>query len=246
MALGRSSNPILSEKFLNSVAYMDRTEVMTVRGTINKTIILFLLVLFSATITWKLAMVQNVAVLPLAMVGLFGGLGLALVTIFKKDWAKFTAPIYALFEGLFLGAISAFINSMYPGIAIQAVGLTFGVVITMLVIYKTGLIKVNSKFTKGLIAATGGVALFYITNMILGFFGAGISLANMGWLGIGIQAVIVIIAALNLVLDFDYIEKTAQAQAPKTIEWYAAFGLMVTLIWLYLEILRLLSLLARR
>lgn len=246
MALGRSSNPVLSQKFLDSITNLENNDVMTVKGAINKTAILFLLVVLSATVTWKLAAVQNVMAGTLSMVGLFGGLGFALVTIFKKDWAHITAPIYALFEGLFLGAISAFINTMYPGIAIQAVGITFGVLLTMLVIYKTGIIKVTGKFTKGLMAATGGILIFYLINMVLGFFGAGISLANMGWLGIGIQAAIVIIAALNLVLDFDYIERTAAANVPKKIEWYAAFGLMVTLIWLYLEILRLLTLLARR
>lgn len=246
MRLGRSSNPILSEKSFSKVETLDFSETMTVRGTINKTILMFLLVILSASITWKMAMVQNAMVTTLSTIGVFGGLGLALVTIFKKEWAQFTAPAYALFEGLFLGAISALINSFYPGIALQAVGLTFGVLAVMLVIYKTGLINVNSKFKKGIIAATGGIFLFYIVNMIMGLFGGGISLMSMGLVGIGIQLVIIIIAALNLVLDFDFIENAAAQGAPKQMEWYGAFGLMVTLIWLYLEILRLLAMLARR
>jgi len=246
MRLGHSSNPALGNKVFNNVGTLDASETMTIRGTINKTILLSLLVFTSAILTWKLAMVQNVLAGTLATVGVFGGLGMALVTIFKKDWAHITAPIYALLEGLFLGAISALINSYFPGIAFQAIGLTFGVLAVMLVLYKTRIIKVTSKFKKGIIAATGGIMLFYVVSLVMSLFGGnGINLMSMGWLGIGIQAVIVIVAALNLVLDFDFIENSATAGYPKQMEWYSAFGLMVTLVWLYLEILRLLTLLAR-
>jgi len=246
MRLGHSSNPALGNKVFNNVGTLDASETMTIRGTINKTILLSLLVFTSAILTWKLAMVQNILAGTLATVGVFGGLGMALVTIFKKDWAHITAPIYALLEGLFLGAISALINSYFPGIAFQAIGLTFGVLAVMLVLYKTRIIKVTSKFKKGIIAATGGIMLFYVVSLVMSLFGGnGINLMSMGWLGIGIQAVIVIVAALNLVLDFDFIENSATAGYPKQMEWYSAFGLMVTLVWLYLEILRLLTLLAR-
>jgi uncharacterized YccA/Bax inhibitor family protein len=178
----------------------------------------------------------------LAIVGVIGGLVFALVTAFKKTWAGVTAPIYALLEGLALGGISAMFESKYHGIAIQAVSLTFGTMFVLLLAYRSGLIPVTQNFRLGVIAATGGIAVFYLVTIVLGFFGVHFtSVFGSGPVGIAFSVIVVIVAALNLVLDFDFIETGVRVGAPKYREWYAAFGLMVTLIWLYLEILRLLS-----
>jgi len=183
-----------------------------------------------------------VAVLPLLWTGLLGGLIFALITTFKKTWAPVTAPVYALLEGLALGGISAVFELRFPGIAIQSVGLTFGAMFVLLLAYRSGLIPVTQKFRLGIIAATGAIMLFYVAELLLGFFGVRFASINgSGIVGIGFSVVIVAVAALNLVLDFDFIESGVRARAPKYMEWYSAFGLMVTLIWLYLEILRLFS-----
>lgn len=244
--MAKASNPALSEKIFERAHqnFTEQGKPMTVGGTINKTFILLLLVLAPAMYTWNqlysTGSYQEVA--PFVISGLIGGLIAAIVTIVKPNWAGITAPIYAVFEGLFLGAISAMFNIAYPGIAIQAVGLTFGVLGVMLVMYKTGLIKVTQKLRTGIIAATATVALFYLVIIIMGFFGGDTSFyMGNSLLSIGISLVIVGIAAFNLLLDFDFIEQGAKMGAPKYMEWYGAFGLMVTLIWLYLEILRLLS-----
>lgn len=176
------------------------------------------------------------------MVGLIGGMIVAFVTIFKKTWAPVTAPLYAVLEGFALGGISAMLEATYEGIVIQAVALTFGTAGCLLIAYKSGVIKATENFRLGVVAATGGVMLIYLATYILGFFGIAIPyIHENGLIGIGFSLVVVVIAALNLVLDFDFIEKGAEHGAPKYMEWYAAFGLMVTLIWLYIEILRLLS-----
>jgi uncharacterized YccA/Bax inhibitor family protein len=179
--------------------------------------------------------------------GIFGGLIVALVTIFKQTWAPLTAPIYALLEGLALGGISALFERTYPGVAMQAIGLTFGTLFVMLLAYKTGMIRATQSFKLGVIAATGGIAVFYLVEMALGFFHVTVPAINgSGAVGIGFSLFVVVIAALNLVLDFDLIETGVQNGAPKYMEWYGAFALMVTLIWLYLEILRLLGKARRR
>ena len=163
-----------------------------------------------------------------------------MVTIFKKTWARVTAPIYALLEGLVLGSISVMLEVRFHGIAIQAVSLTFGTLAVLLLAYRSGLIPVTEKFRLGVVAATGGIALFYVASIVLGFFGIHFTTINgSGAIGIAFSVFVVIVAALNLVLDFDFIESGVAAGAPKYMEWYGAFGLMVTLIWLYLEILRL-------
>jgi uncharacterized YccA/Bax inhibitor family protein len=180
--------------------------------------------------------------------GLIGGFVVALVTIFKKNWSPFTAPIYALLEGLALGGISAIFERTYPGVAIQAVGLTLGTLFAMLLAYKTGMIRATQSFKIGVIAATGGIAVFYLVEMVLSmFFHINVPAINGSspW-GIAFSLFVVVVAALNLVLDFDMIETGVNGGAPKYMEWYGAFGLMVTLIWLYLEILRLLGKLRRR
>jgi uncharacterized YccA/Bax inhibitor family protein len=238
----RTSNPALNEKaFKGQVAI---GEAMTLQGTVNKTGLLLLCVVATAAWTWGLAHSNTPeAVYPWMIGGVLGGFIVALVTIFKKNWAPFTAPMYALLEGFALGGISAFFEKTYHGIAVQAVGLTLGVLFVMLLAYKTGLIRATQGFKIGVIAATGGIAVFYLVEMALSvFFHFQFSAINGGgfW-GIAFSLFVVVIAALNLVLDFDMIETVVRGGAPKYMEWYGAFGLMVTLIWLYLEMLRLLA-----
>lgn len=241
--LMRTSNPALNDKVFRGMPGA-LGETMTLEGTVNKTGLLLLCAVATAAWTWHLA--ENPDTLPLAygllVVGLFGGLIFALITAFKKTWAPVTAPIYALLEGLVLGGISAAFEQRYPGIAIESVCLTFGTMFVLLLAYRSGMIKVTQKFRLGVIAATGAIFLFYMAEILLGFFGIHFASVNgSGVLGIGISLVIVCVAALNLVLDFDFIESGVAAGAPKYMEWYGAFGLMVTLVWLYLEMLRLLS-----
>ena len=241
--LMRTSNPALNERaFQGERAVLG--EAMTLQGTVNKTGVLLICAVATAAWTWNLFLHSHSpqSVMPLALVGGIGGLIVAMVTIFKKQWAGITAPIYALLEGLVLGSISAMLEVRFPGIAIQAVSLTFGTLVILLLAYRSGLIAVTEKFRLGVIAATGGIALFYIVEIVLGFFGIHFTAVNgSGAIGIGFSIFVVIIAALNLVLDFDFIETGVRVGAPKYMEWYGAFGLMVTLIWLYFEILRLLS-----
>jgi uncharacterized YccA/Bax inhibitor family protein len=246
--LMRTSNPALNERaFQGERAVLGDT--MTLQGTVNKTGVLLICAVATAAWTWNLFLHSRSpqTVMPLALVGGIGGLIVAMVTIFKKQWAGITAPIYALLEGLVLGSISAILEVRFPGIAIQAVSLTFGTLVILLLAYRSGLIAVTEKFRLGIIAATGGIALFYIVEIVLGFFGIHFTAINgSGAIGIGFSVFVVIIAALNLVLDFDFIETGVRVGAPKYMEWYGAFGLMVTLIWLYFEILRLLSKLRSR
>jgi uncharacterized YccA/Bax inhibitor family protein len=219
-------------------------EAMTLSGTVNKTGILLICVVATAAWSWNrfFHAPTSDTVLPLAAIGGFGGFIVAMVTIFKKEWSPITSPIYALLEGLALGGISAVFELRYPGIAMQAVGLTFGTLFVLLLAYRSGLIRVTEKFKLGVVAATGGIAVFYLVEFVLGFFGVHFAAINgSGLLGIGFSVVVVIVAALNLVLDFDFIESGVNAGAPKYMEWYGAFGLIVTLVWLYLEILRLLA-----
>jgi uncharacterized YccA/Bax inhibitor family protein len=247
----RTSNPALRDSFQpEGLVLGDR---MTVSGTVNKTGVLAICVVATAAWTWSRflnagdADGATASVLPLLLLGGIGGFVVALVTIFKREWAPVTAPIYALLEGLVLGGISAMTELLFPGIPMQAVGLTFGTLVALLLVYRSGIIKVTDNFRLGVVAATGGIALFYVATMIMGFFGVRFpSVFGTGPLGIGISVFVVIVAALNLVLDFDMIERGAQTGAPKYMEWYGAFALMVTLIWLYLEILRLLSKLRSR
>ncbi len=255
MNFGRTSNPVLSKNAFNASSYnaATYTETMTLNGTINKSMAMLLLVVVGALYTWKLffgaATVEagSAMVSRWIVIGGIGGFIFSLITIFKKDWAYITAPIYAILEGLFLGAISAFFEASYPGLVMQAIALTFGTLFLMLFLYRTGIVKVTQKFRAGIIAATGAVALVYFISIIFSLFGAnGLIINSNGILGIVISLVIVVIAALNLVMDFDFIAKGSQAGLPKYMEWYAAFGLMLTLIWLYIEILRLLSKFASR
>ena len=243
----RSSTPILKESTFTGQAITG--ESMSVQGIVNKTGLLLLLVVVGAAWTWGLShSPEPAAAYPWMIGGALIGFILALVTSFKATWSPLTSPIYSLCEGLFLGGISAFFEKSYPGIAIQAVALTFGVMFVLLLAYKTGIIRATRGFKLGVIAATGAIALVYAANFVVQLFGLShfSFLYSSTPLGIGISIVVVIIAALNLILDFDFIETAARMGAPKYMEWYGAFGLMVTLIWLYLEILRLLAKTRRR
>ena len=250
MALMKTSNPALGDKTFSDLARAQyggiaETERMTLSGTVNKTGVLLLCAMASASWTWHLFLQSRdmADVAPWMMVGLFGGLICAMVTVFKKEWSPVTAPVYALLEGLALGGISAVFEMRYPGIGIEAVSLTFGTLLVLLLAYSSGLIKVTDKFRMGIVAATGGIFLFYMLQMVLGFFGVQVfsTVYGSGPIGIGFSLIVVAIAALNLVLDFDFIEQGVKVGAPKYMEWYGAFGIMVTLVWLNLEILRLLS-----
>jgi len=251
----RTSNPVLKSKSFGGFASQTEApaapavqqQTMTIRGTMDKTAILLALVVVAGLWPWKLMAVDPAAALSWLWIGLVGGLVTALIIIFKNDWAGPLAPLYAACEGLALGALSAFMERRFPGIVFQAVVLTLGVLATMLVIYRTGQIKATNRFKRGVIAATGAIALVYIVTMALRAFGMPVAfMHSTGLLGIGISMVVVVVAALNLVLDFDMIEQSVKNGAPKHMEWYGAFGLLVTLVWLYVEILNLLSKLNRR
>ena len=230
----RSGNPALSAKtFKNAVT--TGTEKMTIGGTVNKTAMSLLLLMATASYTWT-----NPSP-ALMMFGLFGGLIMAIITIFKKTWAPYTVSGYALLKGLALGGISRFFEMQYPGIVSQAVFLTFGILAALLLAYKSGLIKATENFKLGVVAATGGIFFLYLISWIMSMFGGSIGfIHNNDTFGILFSLGVVVIASLNLVLDFDFIEEGAEMGAPKYMEWYGAFGLLVTIIWLYLEILRLL------
>ena len=243
-----TSNPVFQDSTFRPSPYAIPGEAMTVNGTIHKTGILLLCVLATSLWTWNRFYTGGPeAIGGLILVGAIGGFVMALVTTFKKEWSPFTSPIYALLEGLALGGISAFSELRWPGIAVQAVMLTFGTCGCMLLLYRSGVVRATDKFKAGILAATGGIALIYVASFFLGFFSIQIpGIFGNGLIGIAFSFVVVGIAALNLVLDFDFIEQGAANGVPKYLEWFAAFGLMVTLIWLYLEILRLLSKLRSR
>ncbi|WP_407072316.1 Bax inhibitor-1/YccA family protein [Planococcus liqunii] len=238
----RSGNPSLKDEVFEKGGYTNSGRTMTIQGTVNKTFILLLLVLATAVYSWNQYLSNPETILPLILVGGIGGFVVAMVTIFMPKAAPFTAPLYALLEGLFIGAISAQYEVQYGGIVFQAVLLTIGVLLSLLLAYKSGFIKVTQNFRLGVVAATGAIFVVYLISFVGSFFGFNIPhLHESTPLGIIISIVIVIIAALNLVLDFDYIEKASEKRVPKYFEWYGAFGLLVTLVWLYLEILRLLA-----
>lgn len=218
------------------------TEGMSISGAVNKTAILLGILIFAGMVSWYMTMNGSALVMPMLWGGLIGGLIVAFIIIFKKEMAPTLAPVYVTLKGLMLGVVSAMYATMYNGIVIQAIGLTICVLALMLLIYQSGLIKVTQKFRMGVVMATGAVMIVYVISFVLGFFGMQVPmLHDNGIFGIGISLVIVGIASMNLLLDFDSIEKGAQANAPKYMEWFAAFGLMMTLIWLYLELLRLLA-----
>ena len=232
----RSGNPVLSKKTFDNTFSV--SEKMTIEGTVNKTGVSLLILVGTGYLTFD-------TLNPILLIGCgIGGFIFALVTIFKKEWAPITVPIYAAIQGAMLGGISYMYNYLYDGIVTNAILLTVGILVSLLIAYRSGYIKATENFKLGIFAATGGIAIVYLVNFIMGFFGTGIGVMNVNNaspLSIGFSIVVVIIAALNLVLDFDFIEEGAEKGAPKYMEWYGAFGLLVTLIWLYLEILRLLA-----
>jgi len=232
----RSGNPVLSKKtFNNSIS---RDNKMTIEGTVNKTAISLFLLIGAGYLTF------NTVNLVLLIGCGIGGFILAIITFFKKEWSPITVPIYAVLEGGMLGGISYTYNSLYEGIVTNAILLTVEILVSLLIAYRSGYIKPTENFKLGIFAATGGIAIVYLINFFMGFSGSSLglmSINNASPISIGFSIVVVIIAALNLVLDFDFIEEGAEKGAPKYMEWYGAFGLLVTLIWLYLEILRLLA-----
>ena len=241
----KSSNPALSDKIFTKAGAYTSDETMTVQGTMNKTLLMLLLVILGAAFTWKVFFesLNPSSVTVWMLVGGIGGFITSLIVIFAPKTSPYTAPIYSVLEGLFLGGISAFFAAQYQmTIIFQAIGLTFGTFLLMLLAYRSGVIKATAKFKMGVLVATGAIALMYFISFILGFFGINIGFIHSnGPLGIIISLVIVGIAALNLILDFDFIDRASNQGAPKYMEWYGAFGLMVTLVWLYIEFLRLLS-----
>jgi uncharacterized YccA/Bax inhibitor family protein len=239
----RTGNPTLRDKMFNRYGQVHGHESMTIDGTVNKTFILLLLLCAVAGMVWGMFFVGNYTLVSILMiVGIVGGLVLALITAFKQQWSATTAPLYAVFEGMVIGGLSAILEQAYPGIVIEAVGLTFGVLFVLLFVYKARIIKVTENFKIGVIVATGAIVLVYFVTAILNMFGTTIPyIHDSGVVGILFSLFVVAIAAMNLVLDFDFIENAAKSHVPKFMEWYGAFALMVTLIWLYVEILRLLA-----
>ncbi|MBB6429340.1 Bax inhibitor-1/YccA family protein [Algisphaera agarilytica] len=257
-----SSNPTLNDDTFRNQAVdvydAEKPDVMTVQGAVNKTLILLAICVGTSVFSWSAASSGASYTMPMALGGAIGGFIVALITMFKPRWSPFTSPIYALLQGLFLGAISYIYEASFGaqqtsgglplnGIVVQAVGCTLGVAASMLILYSFRIIKVTEKLRAGIIMAVTGVMLFYLVSIVLSLFGIGQSILHgTGPLSIGISLLIVGIAAFSLLLDFDLIERGAQQGAPDYMEWYAGFGLLVTLIWLYLEMLRLLAKLKNR
>jgi uncharacterized YccA/Bax inhibitor family protein len=263
----RTSNPVLNDQVFR-IEDRSVSTVMTLEGTATKTLVLLGIAVVVAAIVWSQTMtalqieeavtienagrIKSLSVVPglvwaYFLLGLVGGLIVALITCFKVRWSPVTAPTYAALEGLFLGAFSAMFQYMYPGIVLQAVVLTFGIFAALLLAYRLRLVRATENFKLGEIAAPAGILLVYLVSFVLGLFGVPMPfLHETGWLGIGFSLFVVVIAALNLVLDFDFVENGVAHGAPKYMEWYAGFGLLVTLIWLYIEIVRLLAKLRSR
>jgi uncharacterized YccA/Bax inhibitor family protein len=241
----QSSNPVFSEALFDGWTIDNRTQVsagMTVRGTASKTLVLLMILTTCAAFTWT-QMGQG-GFNPMILLGALGaGLVLSLITVFKMQWAMYTSPLYAACQGVVMGAISNFADQRYPGVAAQAMGLTFATTFVMLFLYGMRIVRVSQGFIAAVAAGTGALAIFYLGSFVLGMFGVSGPMAMIsgsGPFGIGISIISVSLAALNLLLDFHFIEEGERSEAPRWMEWYGAFGLMVTLIWLYVAILRLL------
>ena len=234
----RSGNPVLTSNAFDISS--DSSDVMTINGTVTKTFLSLCLVIISGYYSWIYISITNVLILPSILFALIlGG-----VTVFKKHLSPITVPIYAVVQGIFLGALSYTFNTLYDGIVVTAISYTLSILFVMLTLYRTGIIKPTENFKLGLAAGTGGIALIYLVNFVMSFFGTGLSIMdinNASMLSIGFSLFVIVMAALNLVVDFDFIEEGSEKGAPKYMEWFGAFGLMVTLIWLYIEILRLLA-----
>ena len=242
----RSGNPALTADTFATFPAVSDDQVMTIGGTVNKTALSLLILMVTASFVWNRG-AADPSLWTLTLIGVIGGFLMAMATVFKKTWAPFTTPLYAGLQGLALGGISVVFETTYPGIVSQAVFLTFGTLGALLIAYRSGVIRATENFKLGVAAATGGIAILYLLSFVLGFFGMSVPLIHSsGTFGILFSVFVVVIAALNLVLDFDFIEQGAERRAPKHMEWYGAFGLLVTLVWLYLEILRLLAKLQSR
>jgi uncharacterized YccA/Bax inhibitor family protein len=238
-----TGNPAINEAVYRRAGPTDMpAQVMTVQGAVLKTAILVAILLATGTYTWSQAAAGAPLAYGLLIAGAVGGFITALVTIFSPRLSPITAPLYAALEGLALGAVSAVFETRYPGVVIQAVGLSVGVLAVMLFVYGTGILRATEKFKIGVVAATGAVCLVYLVDVVVSWFGTRLPFIHeSGVVGIGFSLVVVVIAALNLILDFDFIEQGAQLRAPRYMEWYGGFSLLVTLVWMYLEILRLLA-----
>jgi uncharacterized YccA/Bax inhibitor family protein len=239
-----TANPAMDEAVYERAGRADTfATVMTIQGAVVKTAFLIVILLVAGAYSWSQAVAGagNLGY-GLLVASSIGGFITALVTIFIPRVSPITAPIYAALEGVLLGAISAVFETRYPGIVIDAVGLSIGVLLVMLFVYGTGIVRATEKFKIGVIAATGAVCLVYLVDMIISFFGSRVPFIHeAGMVGIGFSFAVVVIAALNLILDFDFIEQGVKRGAPKYMEWYGGFSLLVTLVWMYLEILRLLA-----
>jgi uncharacterized YccA/Bax inhibitor family protein len=266
---GTFSNPVLSQSVFNRVGYASGTATMTVQGTAIKTLVLVAILMATAAFTWTQtisfveAAKDTAGVVPHAHVvgnpylfvfgGLIGGSIFALITWLFPRSSPWTAPCYAGFEGLALGGISALFEGIYPGIVLNAVGLTLGVLITMLVVYAAGIIRVTERFQMMVMSAGGAIMLVYFVTMVMNWFGvptpyihSGLSAGRAGLISVGFSIVCVVVASLYLLLDFEFIKQNAERGAPRYMEWYSGFGLLLTLVWLYIEILKLLAKLRRR
>jgi len=249
MAIFKSGNPTLQEKSFEGTIFqgISTGQEMTVRGTMNKFGFLLIMLMGATIFSWG-QFYKGGNPMPLMMIGVFGGLALAIVMMIRKSWSPYIAPAYALLQGLFVGSVSAYYDYLYPGLVMQAVGLTLVVTLLMYLIYRYKIIKVTNQFRMVIIIATISLGVFYLVQWIaFAVFGSHLAaFTNAATpLGIGFSVVVVVLAALNLLLNFDMIEKGVEMRAAKYMEWYSAFGLLVTIVWLYLEILRLLSKLNR-
>ncbi len=248
-----SNNPFFKTKSFkenNDVTHdaviIDYNQTMTISGTMNKSFLMLILLIASAAITWVMTFNgQNPIVFSIG--GAIVGFILVLIATFKPQYSGYLAPGYAIFEGLFIGGISAIFETMYSGIVIQAVSCTFVTFMVCFGLYKYEIVKVTERFRSVVLAATLAIATYYLISWLLSMF-TSFQAVHQGnsWMSIGISVFVIVIAALNLFLDFDQIEKGAQQKMPKYMEWYGAMGLMITLVWLYIEFLRLLSKLSSR
>jgi uncharacterized YccA/Bax inhibitor family protein len=250
-----SQNPFFKNKSFTQTSAVSRqadndvidyNQTMTVSGTINKSFLMLILLIASAAITWSMTF-SGYNPIVLTIGGAITGLILVLIASFKPQYSTFLAPGYAIFEGLFIGGISAIFEAMYPGIVIQAVGATFVTFIVCFALYKYEVVKVTEQFKSIVIASTLAIATYYVISFLLSMF-TSFQPVHHGnsWMSIGISVFVIVIAAMNLFLDFDQIEKGAQSKLPKYMEWFGAMGLMITLVWLYIEFLRLLSKISRK
>ena len=239
----RSGNPVLQESTFTDISQRGYVQPMTLTGVVNRSVLMLLLVAAAAASVWSYSASHPAVIYPAVMTGALGGFVVAIATSFKRNWAPVTAPVYAVLEGLVIGGISMVMEQRFPGLVLQAVLLTFGVMFALLAAYQSRIIRPSETFKSVIVGATFGIVVVYLVSMVVQlFFHTAIPLIfDSGPVGITFSLVVVGIAALNLVLDFDFIENGIAYGAPKWMEWYAAFGLTVTLVWLYIEILRLLA-----